>query len=501
MDAGGDRMKYYVGIDMGTQSMRAYLFNPEGELAADASCEYLPVYPQPGWAECDANLWLNALKQVLGEIKEAAQISGEEIGTIAFACIDASIVPVDEDCNPIDHCIIWMDSRTGEQADALKKVISEEEALQISGSPITPFQDVTKIMWLKKYKPQVYQRARYFCEAGSFFVGFLTGTPVNGWCGSSYTQLLDIRTKKWSEKIFDAAGIDMGKAFCTASAFEIAGTVLPRRAEEFGLSTKTKVVVGDSDHEIAMLGCGLTKPGQILDISGTSTSIAAYTYEPVYDPAGTMLTHLSADGTYWTLENASLITGGNLRWYKDTIARCSYEEMDQAAMAIGPGSEGLIFLPYLQGQITPAANSSARGVFSGLTMNHAVPHLTHAVYEANVFTIRDCVEVINQSVGTPEMIIGTGGGTKSELCNQMKADCLGIPFQVMESENATGIGAGVLAGTAEGLFASAEEAVSRYVKKGKLYLPSASKKAAYDEAYGVYLECQQTCQSLFERYK
>ena len=106
-------MKYYVGIDMGTQSMRAYLFNPEGELAADASCEYLPVYPQPGWAECDANLWLNALKQVLGEIKEAAQISGEEIGTIAFACIDASIVPVDEDCNPIDHCIIWMDSRTG----------------------------------------------------------------------------------------------------------------------------------------------------------------------------------------------------------------------------------------------------------------------------------------------------------------------------------------------------------------------------------------------------
>ncbi len=494
-------MKYYVGIDMGTQSMRAYLFDPEGELAAEASCGYLPVYPKPGWAECDAALWLDALKQVLREVKETARISGEEIGTIAFACIDASIVPVDENCEPIDHCIIWMDSRTGEQAEALKKVIAEADALEISGAPITPFQDVTKIMWLKEQKPQVYEKARYFCEATSFFVGYLTGTPVNGYCGSSYTQLLDIRTKDWSEKIFDAAGIDIDKTFGIASAFEIAGTVLHKRAEEFGLSTETKVVVGDSDHEIAMLGCGLTRPGQVLDISGTSTSIAAYTHEPVYDPAGTMLTHLSANGRYWTLENASLITGGNLRWYKDTIARCSYEEMDRAAMDIAPGSEGLIFLPYLQGQITPAANSSARGVFAGLTMNHAVAHMTHAVYEANVFTIRDCIEVINRSVGTPEMIIGTGGGTRSELCCQMKADCLGIPFQVMASENATGIGAGILAGMAEGLFASAEDAVHRYVKKGKLYTPETSKKAAYDEAYRAYLECQQTCQSLFERYR
>lgn len=494
-------MKHYIGIDMGTQSMRAYLFDPEGGLVADAACEYLPVYPKPGWAECDANLWLDALKHVLREVKEIGQISADDIGSIAFACIDASIVPVDENCRPIDNCIIWMDSRTGEQADALSRGISQEDALQISGSPITPFQDVTKIMWLREHKPQVYEKARYFCEADSFFVGYLTGTPVNGYCGSSYTQLLDIRTKEWSREIFHAAGIDIDKTFRVTSAFDIAGTVLSSRAGEFGLSAKTKVVVGDSDHEIAMLGCGLTKPGQVLDISGTSTSVAAYTYEPVYDPAGTMLTHLSANGRYWTLENASLITGGNLRWYKDTIARCSYEEMDAAAIEIVPGSDGLTFLPYLQGQITPVANSSARGAFFGLTMNHTIAHMTHAVYEANVFTIRDCIEVISRSVGTPEMIIGTGGGTKSELCNQMKADCFGIPFQVMESENATGIGAGILAGTAEGLFDNVEDAVRRYVKKGKLYMPKVSKKAAYDEAYKAYLECQQTCQSLFDRYR
>ena len=168
-------MKHFIGIDMGTQSMRGYLFDPEGTPVAEASSEYLPVYPQAGWAECDANLWLNALRVILARLKETGRIVAEDIGTIAFACIDASIVPVDENCNPIDNCMIWMDSRTGEQADRLRRRLSDEDALAISGSPVTPFQDATKLMWLKENRPEIYRRARWVCEAPSFFVGYLTG--------------------------------------------------------------------------------------------------------------------------------------------------------------------------------------------------------------------------------------------------------------------------------------------------------------------------------------
>lgn len=293
--------------------MRGYLFDPEGKFVADASSEYLPVYPKPGWAECDANLWIEALKAIIASLKRVAKITAEDIGTMAFACIDASIVPVDENGDPIDHCIIWMDGQTGAQADALSQKISEEEALTISGSPITPFQEVTKIMWIKENKPGVYERTNCFCEATSFFVGYLTGTPVNGYCGASYTQLFDVQTKTWSQTIFDAAGLDPSKMFEVKSGYDIAGSVRPQRAEELGLSEQTKVAVGDSDHQLAMLGSGMSKPGQVMDISGTSTSISTYMTKPAYDPAGTMLTHLSADGKYWTLENASLITGGNLR--------------------------------------------------------------------------------------------------------------------------------------------------------------------------------------------
>ena len=132
------RMKHYVGIDMGTQSMLGYLFNPDGEMVAEASSEYLPVYPQPGWAECDANLWLKALKHILHEIKETGHITADDIGTVAFACIDASIVPVDENCDPIDNCIIWMDSRTGDQAARLQKAISGAGGPGDHGAPPSP---------------------------------------------------------------------------------------------------------------------------------------------------------------------------------------------------------------------------------------------------------------------------------------------------------------------------------------------------------------------------
>ena len=147
----------------------------------------------------------------------------------------------------------------------------------------------------------------------SFFVGYLTGIPANGYCGAAYTQLYDVREKTWSREMFDAAGLDIEKMFEVRSGYDVQGTVRKKRAEEFGLSEHTRVVVGDSDHQLAMLGSGMERPGQVMDISGTSTSIAAYTTIPVKQMTGTMQTHLSVDGRYWTLENASLITGGNLR--------------------------------------------------------------------------------------------------------------------------------------------------------------------------------------------
>ena len=493
-------MKYFIGIDMGTQSMRGLLFSPDGEIIAKANSEYLPAFPKPGWAECDPWLYLKALKSIITELKVKGNISENEIGCISFACIDGSIIPVDDNCMPIDNCIVWLDNRTGEQWEQLRRIIPDEEAQRITGSIIFPFLDVTKVMWLKQNKPEVYHNARYILEVNSFFVGYLTGMPYCGYCGASVSQLFDIVNMEWSERIFSAADIDIEKMCEVGSGCEVAGYVRPLAAKELGLSIRTKVAIGGSDHQIAIYGAGVCEYGQVMDTSGTCTSIATMIPDPVTDDAGTMYTHLSTLGDCWVMEQASLYTGANLRWYLDTIDRSDFNQMDREAMEVVPGSNGLIFLPYLQGQVTPKTNPVARGAFFGLTMNHDVRDMTHAVYEACTFSIRDCVERINALIGKPEIIIGSGGGTKSALWNQMKADCLGIPFRVVATSDATAVGSGMMAGIAEGIFEDVPSAIKRYIKYGQIYEPNAQKKDSYDEAYAKYLCLQNECQSLFNDF-
>lgn len=494
-------MKHFIGIDMGTQSMKGLLFSPEGNIIAEASSEYSPAYPHPGWAECDPLLWIKALKEILANLKCQANINSSDVGAIAFACMDGSLLPVDKECMPLDECIIWLDNRTGHQHQQLQTMISDEEALPITGSVIFPFLDITKMMWFKQNKPDIYNQARYFLEVTPFFVGYLTGEPLSGYCGASITQMYDVMKKEWSQRLFNVADLDMGKMCKVRRGFDIAGNVRPHIAKELGLSTSTLVVVGGSDYSVAMLGSGLDAPGKLVDISGTCTAIATYLDKPVFDNKGIMYTHVSTNGDYWTLEQGSLVTGANLRWFRDVIARCEYDEMDAAAANVPPGTNGLLFLPYLQGKITPQPNANARGVFFGLTMNHDVSHMARAVYEGCTFSICDCIRRINELGVTPDVIISSGGGTKSKLWNQMKADVLGFPVQVMKSTNAAALGAGILAGVALGLFRTPESAINMYVKKGEYYEPNPEVKEKYDEAYSFYLECAKSFEDEFTHYK
>lgn len=494
-------MKHFIGIDMGTQSMKGLLFSPDGIIIAEASSEYLPSYPYPGWAECDPSLWLGALREIIADLKRQANINSTDIGTIAFACIDGSLLPVDNDCMPIDNCIIWLDNRTGSQYQQLQSKISDKEALPITGSVIFPFLDITKMMWFKQNKPEIYNKARYFLEVTPFFVGYLTGEPVSAYCGASITQLYDVIKKEWSQRLFDVAGLDIGKMCRVSHGFDVAGNVRPRIAQELGLSPSTMVAVGGSDHSVAMLGSGLDAPGKVADISGTCTTVATYLEKPVFDDRGIMYTHISTFGNYWTLEQGSLVTGANLRWFKDVIARCEYSEMDTAAAAVPPGSNGLLFLPYLQGKVTPQPNANARGVFFGLTMNHDVSHMARAVYEGCTFSICDCVRRINELGISTDIIISSGGGTKSRLWNQMKADALGCPVQVMKATNAAAIGAGILAGVAQKLFPTPESAIGIYVQKGDYYEPNPDVKGYYDDAYSFYLECAESFEHEFNHYQ
>ncbi|MGI6776760.1 MAG: xylulokinase [Acetivibrionales bacterium] len=493
-------MKHFIGVDLGTQSMKGLLLSPEGKIVAEAISEYMPDFPRPGWAENDTEQWMTALRDVIAELKEKAGITGDEIGAMAFATQNAAIVPIDRDGNALDKCINWLDRRSELQYAQLSEKISDQDALPIIGSALSSSYGVTKTMWFKQNKPDIYEKAYKFVEPSAFITAHLTGEPIVDYGNAAMTMMYDVVNREWSKKILDAAGLDIEKMCEVKKAWEIAGTIRPKIAGLLGLSSATILAVGGGDHHVGLVGSGLDVPGKVLDIAGTAEIVATYLSEPAFDETGVLGTRISTLGTYWTLEQGCIVSGGSIRWHRDTIARCSFDEMDAAAINIAPGSEGVLFLPYLQGAVTPKDIGYARGVFFGLTMNHGLPQMTHAVYEGCTFALRDCVERMDDMGFGSEMIIGSGGGTKSRLWTQMKADMTGKPIQIVKTANSTPLGAAMLAGVAQGNFKNIEEAVARLVEKGDVFEPDISKKSMYDEAYAFYRECVSSLDESFKLY-
>ena len=494
-------MKYFIGIDLGTQSSKGLLFSPEGAVIAEASSEYIPDFPKPGWAEDDPLNWVRALKDILASLKSQAGISGLDIGTIAFASQNGGIVPIDCEGLPLAKSINWMDCRAIPQYEELCRKLDNDTVLNIVGSALSSDIVLAKTMWYKDNMPDIFEKAAAYVQPGEFMVAYLTGNIVGDYAHASVSTLYDVPRRQWSSVMFEAGGIDPDKAFEIKAAAEPAGSVKKELAEELGLSPTTVISVGSGDSQAAHLGCGLNKPGLTLDVSGTCEVVAGLSKDLLFDETGVIWTHLFPDPAYTCFEQSGILSGACVRWFKDTIARTSYDEMLKNLPSVPIGSDGLLFLPYLQGSITPVVDANARGVFIGLTMNHSVDHMCRAVYEGVTFSFRNCYEHLVDLNAAGDLIIACGGGTKAGFWNHMKADMTGVPVQLLESSNPTAVGAGMIAGVTQGVFRNYEEAAERLVKRGIIIEPDHSLKAAYDEAYEFYYDTAQLSYPMFKHYE
>jgi xylulokinase len=494
-------LKHFIGLDLGTQSMKGILLNPEGELVASESVSYTPDYPQPNWAEHDVGDWIEALRTIIGGLISKSGIQAKEIGMLGLASQCGGIVPVGKNGESLRPCIIWLDRRAEPQCAKLKEKISEDEAFYIAGSAITSTLGAPKIMWIRDNEPEIYEKAVAFLEPGEYMVYYLTGELVADYAHASITMLFDVSKKEWSKKLADAAGLDLGRMYRIAAAADIAGTVKKNVAQYLGLDEGTRVVVGSGDQHAGSIGAGLTGPGKILNIMGTSEIIAGASTKPVYDETRLLKTHLHVDPTLWQIEQGALISGACVRWYVDNLARMSYSEMNEAASKAPPGSNGLIFLPALSGANSPVANGYARGIFFGLTMSHTLDYLTRSVYEGCSYAFRDNIERLDALDMAGDEIIAMGGGTNSELWMQIKSDLTGRPIRTVQNPEPTALGAAMLAGVAQKNFANFKEAADKLLKYGRVYEPNLALKPLYDEMYSFYRELFFNSGVLFDKYK
>ena len=477
-------MSYVIGVDLGTQSLKGLLVDPQGKIVAEATCAHEPIYPNPLWAEQPVEDYLHSFTCVIQELIAKSGVKPEEIGTIGLDAINDSVIATDENGRALMNCIIWLDRRAEAETAEIAKTVDPARVFEVSGLNLDSTHTAAKMLWIKKNRPDVFEKAKYLLNVDSYMVYWMTGAAVVDYAQASASMIYNVAEMTWSDEMAKVFGLDPALLGTICKAETVVGTLSEPIAHRLGLTVKTKVICGTGDEHSACLGSGLVKPGMVCDITGTAEPVAGTSAKPVFDKKGLVETHHSADSRLWLIENPGFVSGGSTRWYKDIILRePSYDLMNVQAKRSPIGSNGVTFLPCMGGAMTPTWNGNARGTFTGMTMDTSRADLVQAVLEGVAFAIRDSFEVAKSlGIAIPRSNV-CGGGAKSPLWRKIFANVLGIPLDMVKTEQGPGYGAAMLAMVGCGKFASVQEAADALVETASTTEPAAALTAKYEARY------------------
>jgi len=492
-------MEYVIGCDVGSQGTKGVLLSLDGNLICEAYEGYPIDYPHPLWAEQPADRWINALCLAVRQLLSASGVSAQQVRALSLATQVDGLVPIDENGHPLRSAMIWMDRRAAAQCDFVRQTPGREPVFHLTGLNLDASHVAPKILWMAEQQPEVYEEAKYFLLPGSYLAYYLTGELAVDYSNASSTLLLDVRTKTWCDAMGEAFHIDLNKMAPLQAATVSLGRLRQEAAGQLGLSTDTMVMVGCGDEHAACLGAGITGPGLVADIAGTAEPVCAASRNLVFDSSCLVETHCHADPELWLLENPGFVSGGNYRWWRDQFAQGqSYTTLDEEASPIPPGAQGLTFLPSLMGAVAPTWNEAARGTFAGFTLAHTRGHFARALLEGSAFAVRDITTQMQAcSLDLRELRV-VGGGAKSRLWNQIKADVTGLQVSVPEITETTALGAAFLALVGVGAYVSLSEAGEQIVRIRERIDPNPSAQSAYTEAYARYRQTYFALLPVFE---
>jgi xylulokinase len=489
---------HVIGCDVGSQGTNAALYAADGTLVASAYETYPLSFPSPTWAEQDPDEWNGAVVRACRRLVAECPGGAKAIRGLSFGSQLDGMVAVDGAGEPVRPAMIWMDRRAEAQAAALAERISPADFYRAVGANLDSSHAVFKALWIRDEDPEAWARTVSIMPPGSYVLRHVSGTSAVDYSNASSLALLDPRTRAWSEAALEATEIDPAMLPELGAGTTSVGTVTASFAEASGLDPSTVVAIGCGDEMAATLGAGVFEPGDVCDVVGTAEPVCAASAEPREDPSMLVECHPHADPDAWLLENPGFVSGGNLRWWRDQFAPIerdaeavglgdAYDFLSTEAGHVEPGSEGLVFLPCMQGAMAPEWNGAARGVFYGLTLAHTRDHMTRAILEGSAFALRDILEAMTAAGLDVRRLTIVGGGAKGPLWRQIKADVTRLPVRVPTSVETTATGAAILAAVAAGIHPTVTDAVSTYVSfRPEVHEPDAVAAERYDEAYGRY---------------
>jgi xylulokinase len=480
-------MGYLIGADIGSQSVKAILLDPDGTELGSAGQACTMTHPASGWAETDPLQWQTALAGAIRQAMTRSGVSAAQVSHLGLASQVDGVVPVDARRRPLRSAIIWLDRRASKQAAELAERAGADRIFTTTGLVADASHIAPKLMWLREHEPEIYTGAACFPPVGGYLLGWLTGTIAQDHANASSTLLYDLRTGTWDEVMLKAAGVDADRLAPIMPAAQIAGRLTSGAASALGLTTRCSVVVGTGDEHGACIGAGAIVPGLVADVTGTAEPVAVTASEPVFDPERVVETHAHAVTGMLLVENPGFVSGGCTLWCGDSLLRTDQAGMFSLAAMAPPGSAGVLFLPAISGATAPRWNDRMRGAFAGLAMSHDRSHLARAVLEGCSYALRDVLGRMEALGLAGEQIRVVGGGARSDLWLQIKADVTGRVVQPVQCAEPTAIGAAVLAGLAAGTFCDVTQGVARTVRLApRSFQPDPASTGIYAERYAQY---------------
>lgn len=471
-----------IGCDIGTQSTKAVAMDDTARTLATATEQYGVSFPEANWAEQDANDWREATLNVITSICQQLGRRRDEVTHIAIDAQVDGVVGAAADLTPLTPAIIWLDRRAVTERTQLEAAVGSDRIFELTGLNPDSSHGAPKIMWLRSHHQK---QVRWWLPPAAAVVGWLTGEVVQDHANASSTMLYDVRARTWSPQLLAAADIDPASLPEIRESVDVSGTVLREVAVSTGLPKGCVVLVGTGDDHASAVCAGATRPGIVADITGTAEPIGVSTREPVFDGRRLLESHAHAAPGSWFLQNPGIVSGGAVLWVSRMLDVSQTDVFELAAKA-RPGSDGLRFLPALSGSMAPRWNEYARGAFTGASMNHGRPELARAVLEGCTFALNDNISRIQELVGPVDEVRATGGGARSDLWLQMKADVTGqVVRRVMGAQAA--VGAACLAAVAAGWSPDVTQAADSLADLDtRTFEPCAKNDAVYAEAYAHY---------------
>lgn len=470
----------FLGIDVGTQSLKAVIVDAGLRRLGSASVPYQPVFPGPGLAEQDPNLWLAALKPVIAGALASANLVASDIGGLAVCGQLDGCVPTDDNGDALGNAVIWMDRRGEPDLAGMDRAdVRDRTGLVLDATHMA-----AKIAWHQRAFDGA-KRVAVWHQPVSFVLAALTGAKLIDPGLASTTMLFNLTTQKWDDVLLDALSIDVTKLPGIAPTASVAGGLTLTGAALTGLPVGTAVAVGTGDDFSGPLGSGLCVPGVVGISLGTAEVVAALSPRRIIDPQMLVETHLYPTGDYH-LGNPGWLSGGAVQWFLSTFSVESAAQVSALAGSVPPGSDGLLFLPALTGAMAPSWIAHARGAFYGITPAHTKAHFARALLEGTAFAMRDVVDRLAELGVRTDVLRLAGGGAASDVWTAIRSDLTGRPANVLVGGDASALGAALIAATAVGAYPTIAVASASLELTTHHLEPVIANRPAYDDAYGRY---------------